>query len=81
VSVATVFIYDRHYAKNVVAIDIASFVEDQKKRYVDGEMSKEELDAQFEHLKKVLDDIPENYLVIQGAAVVRNVEFIDIGKQ
>ena len=56
-------------------------MEDQKKRYVDGEMSKEELDAQFEHLKKVLDDIPENYLVIQGAAVVRNVEFIDIGKQ
>ncbi len=80
ISTASVVIYDRYYAKKVVAVDIASFMEEQKKRYVDGEMSKEELETQFDHLRKVLDDIPKNIIVIQGTAVVRNAEFIDIKK-
>lgn len=77
ISAVAVFAYDRLYAKKVVAIDIASFVEDQKKLYLEGEMTKADLESRFEGLRKVLDELPENYIVIHGTAVVRNVEFIE----
>ena len=67
--------YDRHVAVKIAAIDMQGYVESLQSGYMQGKISKQELD---EHLKQLSDQIREKYssntiLLLEEVVVNGNV--------
>jgi hypothetical protein len=75
-SVAAVYIYDRHFALKVVAVDMKGYLEKQKKLYMEGAIDDTELRENLARIERLINDLPENRVVIMEEVVIRNAEVI-----
>jgi len=73
---ATVYVYDQRFAQKVVAVDLKGFLKQQKEDFLDGKLTKEDVDRNMDRLESFVDQIPANHSVILGDVVVRNVEVL-----
>ncbi len=73
-SLASIWGYDRYVAQKIVAVDLKGFLTEQRNEYLQGKITKKELDRHMDHMEAVVDRIPDRYAVILGDVVVRHVK-------
>ena len=76
VAIGTVYFYDQNFAQKVVAIDLKSFLQQQKDDYLTGKITEEDMDRRMDELETFVDQIPKHHPVILGSVVVRNIEIL-----
>jgi hypothetical protein len=75
-SVAAVYVYDRHFAQKVVAVDMKGYLEKQKKLYMEGVIDDTELRENLARMERLISEVPENHVVVMEEVVIRNEEVI-----
>ncbi len=78
VSSLSIFAYDKYYAKKIATFDLVQYLKDKKNQYVNGEIDDEQLQYKINNeLQKIIDNIPDNYVVITRDVVLKNAEIIN----
>ena len=78
VSIVTVSLYDRYYARRVAFIDIRGYMLDRKKLFLAGSISEKQFTESVDEVEKALLKTDKRTVVLLGDAVVRNAEKINI---
>ncbi len=76
ISSLSILVYDRYFATRIVAVDIKGFIAAQRDLYVQGKTDDAQLRQNIETLERMIQNTPENVVVIMGDAVVRNAKVI-----
>jgi hypothetical protein len=71
VSFFSIFIYDRFFALKVTVVDLRSFIEQTRVLYSAGKLSEQDVDRLFNNLKKQIDSLPDNCMVISSEVVLK----------
>lgn len=71
-----IYLYDENFAQKVVAVDLKSFLQEQKDDYLDGKITEEDMNRRMDELEVFVDQIPKNHSVILGDVVVRNIKVL-----
>ena len=78
VSIATVSLYDRYFARRVAFIDIRGYMLDRKKLFLAGSITEKQFTESVDEIEKALLKTDKRTVVLLGDAVVRNAEKINI---
>lgn len=78
VSAAMVGYYHNNYAVKVMVADIEGYTQQQRKRFVAGEIGMKEVEERFDALKTNLDSMPPNYIVLSATAVLTGGEEVGL---
>ena len=78
VSIATVSIYDRYFARRVAFIDIRGYMLDRKKLFLAGSITEMQFTESVDKIEKALLKTDKRTVVLLGDAVVRNAGKINI---
>ena len=77
-SATSVYVYDKYFAQRVAFVDIRGYLFDRKKLFLNGTISEKEFTESVDNIEKALKKVGKRTIVLQGDAVVRNAEKIDI---
>ncbi|MFY9270810.1 MAG: hypothetical protein WAO55_13795 [Candidatus Manganitrophaceae bacterium] len=72
----SVLVYDRYFAQKIVALDLKTYKAEQRKRYLAGEMSDDDLKKEIERFERLLNDIPNNKVVVLADTVLKIDEIV-----
>lgn len=75
-SAGSVWVYDRWFARDIVAVDLAGFVAAQREALVTGAATEAQVREALDGLERRLGEIPPRYAVITADVALRNLEVI-----
>ncbi len=78
VSIITVSLYDRYFARRVAFIDIRGYMLDRKKLFLAGSITEKQFTESVDEIEKALLKTDKRTVVLLGDSVVRNAEKINI---
>lgn len=78
VAMASLYGYDHFFADKVVALDIKSYLGEQKALLTAGKITEEQWKAGLDRLEQILHDQPANQMVILKDVVLKNGREITI---
>ena len=78
VSIITVSLYDRYFARRVAFIDIRGYMLDRKQLFLAGSITEKQFTESVDKIEKALLKTDKRTVVLLGDAVVRNAEKINI---
>ena len=78
VSIATVSLYDRYFARRIAFIDIRGYMLDRKKLFLAGSITEKQFTESVDEIEKALLKTDKRTVVLLGDSVVRNAEKINI---
>ncbi len=79
ISTVSIWYYDNHYAVQIAVFDLRAYVDNLKKDYADKEISKAELNAGIDSLKRVLDNQSDRKIIFLKEVVINgNIETIQM---
>lgn len=76
VSAVSVFLYDKYYVPKIVAIDIKTYITEQRDLFLSGKITEDGLKENIDKLERVVENVPKNKIILMGDAVIRNIEVI-----
>ncbi len=71
-SVLTVYFYDRCSRVEVVSVDLSKTLLELKKEFLNGEITKEELESKLKSIQSKIDSLPKRYIVLEDNVVLKN---------
>jgi len=77
-SVITVYFYDRYNRVEIVTVDLSERLLKLKKQFINGEITKEELEDRLKTIQKKIDSFPKRYVVLSDDAVLKNGKKISL---
>ncbi len=78
VSIITVSLYDRYFARRIAFIDIRGYMLDRKQLFLAGSITEKQFTESVDKIEKALLKTDKRTVVLLGDAVVRNAEKINI---
>jgi len=75
-SAGSVWVYDRWFARDIVAVDLAGFVAAQREALATGAATEAQVREALDGLERRLGEIPPRYAVITADVALRNLEVI-----
>ena len=72
VSSAALYVYHRHYAVQVVSIDLKGHVKELKEDYASRKITEEQFRSRLDDLETLVKLLPDNYVVLTSDVVVKN---------
>jgi hypothetical protein len=72
VSALTLFAYDRFYATKVAVFDFAGYIEKTRNDVATGKIDNNQMLARLDEVKKMLDSMPSNVIVLAGDTILGN---------
>jgi hypothetical protein len=69
-SVGSLFVYHRHYAPKIVAVDLNAYVTEQRVLFLKGEIGENELKENFDKLERVISGLPRGTVALRGDVVL-----------
>lgn len=75
-SAGSVLAYDRWFARDIVAVDLAGFVAAQREALAAGAATEAQVREALDDLERRLGEIPPRYAVITADVALRNLEVI-----
>ena len=79
ISTASIWYYDNHYAVQIAVFDLRTYIDNLKNDYADKKISKAELTAGIDNLKKVMDNQSDRKIILLKEVVINGkIETIQI---
>ena len=72
VSSAALYLYHRHYAVQIVSIDLKGHIKSLKEDYVSRKITEQQFRQKLDDLESLVEQFPDNYVVLTSDVVVKN---------
>ncbi len=77
-SVASVAIYHRYFARDIIAVNVVDFLNDQKNALINGTLTEQQVNENIAKMVRRLQAIPPKYAVISADVAVRNIGIVNV---
>ena len=74
-----IWIYHGHFAPRIKAVDMDAFRATTEKDLVEGKITQEEAVMRIVKVKQLIEQQPDNWVILKAGAVVENVDVLEIG--
>ncbi len=69
--IGTLYYYHRHYEPRIIAVNLNSFLKKQERAFVNGQITKQQLQERINEAVSFIKSQPKNTVVLTGNCVLR----------